>query len=630
MVNVDAFVGAMTKHWQGFDNTPSSALQAVWRQAAETFNGQIAAFDTPDHDHWKVLQPPTGTGKTLGLAVYCSMLPDGPEAVGVLVITRLIAQADDLVGTINKLAGRQIANPHHSKNRLTSEELISTQVLVITHKAGLMAFDRSYRGQHDSLEFLNEWKNGPRRLTVIDEALDVVDHHMVTADNAAAVEGSIPREIARKHPEAMGGLRQMRDVFDQLADVQDTQTGQEADRDGSRIVRDNDVDLPTELDLSELRRELRGVSWDRLLLKRDSGRDRRQQADRIDDILKSVQMMWERWRYYSRVGKLDTLNSAEVAVPPGIHGPVLLDATASQNLVWRLFDGKVKVVAPPAGARSYANVRLHITTKTSGLGKRKMIANGNARCGRLMANLAETLGPDRKVFVCCHRDVEPHLKGIDHPFEEFSVGHYGAVDGLNDWAEFDTAVVFGLPYRSAVWAINVYMALRGLQDDEWMENGNEIRQELIRGQIVVSVVQAINRVRCRRVIDGQGNCAPTDVFILLPKGVVGEALLKGLMEEMPGLKICDWDFDADGGEKRPLKRTKYADALRSFMKTRLPGETAATTIREELGIPQRTWKRMVGALKNETSDFYRECAEIGVTLKQTGRGRGSRTFLVKA
>ena len=61
-------------------------------------------------------------------------------------------------------------------------------------------------------------------------------------------------------------------------------------------------------------------------------------------------------------------------------------------------------------------------------------------------------------------------------------------------------------------------------------------------QMAVDVVQAINRARCRRVVDDHGRCEPVDVYIRLPRDAKGsrrekaEALLHLRCIELNG----DW------------------------------------------------------------------------------------------
>src|SRR5690349_19941180 len=107
-VEPSVYVAAMRRHWTTtLGNVCSPSLEDVWRQMAHTFNRQIATFGTPEGDRWKVLQPETGTGKSQGLAVYCSLLP-ASDHPGVLIVTRLISQADEIAALVNRLAGAEI------------------------------------------------------------------------------------------------------------------------------------------------------------------------------------------------------------------------------------------------------------------------------------------------------------------------------------------------------------------------------------------------------------------------------------------------------------------------------------------------------------------------------------------
>jgi len=103
---------------------------------------------------------------------------------------------------------------------------------------------------------------------------------------------------------------------------------------------------------------------------------------------------------------------------------------------------------------------------------------------------------------------------------EMHTGHWGAIDGSNEWKDCDSAVIFGLPYLPDHWAANCYMALQGCTSTEWLQNSAErafgrhsdIRQSLMHGHIITDVIQGINRVRCRKVVDVGGNCEETDIF----------------------------------------------------------------------------------------------------------------------
>jgi hypothetical protein len=69
------FSKRMKAHWVGdLGNACNDQLRALWVQMGHVFGQAIIASENPDDNLWRVLQPPTGTGKTQGLCVYCSMV----------------------------------------------------------------------------------------------------------------------------------------------------------------------------------------------------------------------------------------------------------------------------------------------------------------------------------------------------------------------------------------------------------------------------------------------------------------------------------------------------------------------------------------------------------------------------
>jgi hypothetical protein len=143
---------------------------------------------------------------------------------------------------------------------------------------------------------------------------------------------------------------------------------------------------------------------------------------------------------------------------------------------------------------------------------------------------------------------------------------------------------------------------------------------------VVSIVQAINRVRCRRVIDGLGNCPVTDVFLLLPKDRTGREVLEGIMKEMPGINVVDWTY---GEAKRKPRKANHEEALVRFAGVMSIGRKAASDIRNRLGISPQHWDRMAQRMRDRTSALAQRLSAQGVYYLTEGRGRGARSYLVK-
>lgn len=595
-------------------------------EIATIFNDQIEASLSGNETRIKVVQAETGTGKTQGLALYCSMLP---EDVGVLIITRMKRQADDLADLINNFAGKEIAVARHGDNKLTSEQTNDCQVLVITHKAFEMSLDLINQGREAALSSTMTWAEGERMFTVIDEALDVIRISQAELDELTRVIGCIPSSIRKDFPKQINALAQLQESLEEIADAQENEHRKGA------ILREHAREDLEDFDMTELRRAVKGVEWDRIIGCSRSLRERQKIATRIDKTLQSAQALAESWAYYAKEGVQHSLSTSSCIIPDEFSNVIILDATASSNLIYDLL-GSVDIPALPK-ARDYSNVTLH-TARVTGVGKTKMTTKAKKRTAALVSNLQENLSSDKSVFVCCHKDVEPHLKGYDLPFDQFETGHWGAIDGRNDWQEFDTAVIFGLPYMSPSWPLMTYAATRGLPSQSWIDNGDErrfkkhkdVNRALEVGQLVTSIIQTINRVRCRRVIDKDGNCDPTDIFILLPKGKKGDKILKGIVKEMPNIVVQKWSFNFGTKSKKRLRKSDHEEALITYARNMYEGEVSAKELREELGIPLRSWERLVKKLKDKSSELFRQLRSLGVTFNSTFMGRGSRSYLSKS
>ncbi len=159
-------------------NKSSPALRKLWQHMAGEFGSHILRHDDlVERTKWVVLDPPTGSGKTQGIMLYCSMMARIPteQHPGVLIVTRLIHDADTIAAEINKLSNKtDYAVSHHSEKAQPASRntLRDFPVLVITHSA----YNAALSGLHDEQAFnrtwpvFYEWQSDGRRLVVVDEA----------------------------------------------------------------------------------------------------------------------------------------------------------------------------------------------------------------------------------------------------------------------------------------------------------------------------------------------------------------------------------------------------------------------------------------------------------------------------
>lgn len=630
----------MNHHWTETLKMPSSeALKSLWVTIGKTFQRSIIDNINEQESPWRILQPPTGSGKTQGTIVYAVMQAKLNQQhqgqlkpVGLMVVTRRIDEAELLVTNINKMAGRPVAIALHSKSN-TYGDIHDHDVLVITHQGFVNALQRD----DEASKRLTDWKGGKRLLTIVDEALaNTIESNKVTYERLSQVLGCVPLKTRRDFLEQVKALEHLRDM---LIEYTSTEPEATAADDDDAEHRSNSARLlwressGVEVSLEPLRRAMRSIRYDHLSGVTDGVLHRRM-AESVDETLKDAQGILERWAYYAKRGNEHSFNSSEFLIPLDVPGPVVLDATASQNFLYDLFEDQVTIIPTPGGARRYANVTLHVA-RASGVGKHRMGDTFSTRYPRLLEALEVELGPERSVFMCLHKDNAAKAESFPTHFALRGIGHWGAIDGANTWKDYDTAVIFGLPYRDNIWATNIFFALQGVQSDDWLRDPRwkrhkDVRNVMQQRQLSASIIQAINRIRCRTVINEHGDSPQADIFIVLPKDQDGDAILESIVAEMPGLHVVSWAFELDGPKvKRPREGSSHASVI-AFMKNRLPGATALPLLQRELGITSGAMKKLRETLRDASHATTAALRELGVSYVVEGAGRGAKSFLVKS
>jgi hypothetical protein len=638
LVSPQDFSERMNDHWVNKLHLCSSQpLRTLWTVTGARFRDAITDTALDRQAPWRVLQPPTGSGKTQGACVYSAMQADlnrdtegRLKPVGVLIVTRLITQANDVAKTINDIAGRAVAVAHHSEGRATPEQIQAADVVVITHQAYVNAASHSLTSiREGTWEKLSTWRAGKRLLTIVDEALaNMIEENKVTASSLSQVLGYVTPEMRATFPSQVDVLQQLHDVLMQCAETSD------GDNSASFVWRE--ASKAAFVDLKPLRLALASLPYDVMVLGKGSADDRRRIAKRTDDVLREAEVLIGQYAYYARKGQEHSINTSALRIPLVAPGPVVLDATARESFLWDLMEDRAQIIPVPGNVRDYSNVTVHVARTSSGLGKHSMAKNIKTRCPRLLSELETILGPERSVFLCMHKDTEPvAIRCGGAKFSKFSTGHWGAVDGRNDWEDFDTAVIFGLPYRDHIWANNIFFALQGPKDDAWLKSPEwkahqNVRSVMEQRHLSASIIQAINRVRCRRVIDDEGRSPPADIYILLPKGPKGDAILTDILCEMPGLNVADWPFVLDGDKVYRPKQGSTHEAVLAYMKQRLPGETPLSGLGRALSIGRTAMQKLQEALRDAQHPLTQALAALGVIYEVRGKGRGANSYLRKA
>jgi len=652
------FVDKMEQRWTGFGNVVNPPLRLSWVQQCTTFNDKVRASEAPwEEEAWKVLCPPTGSGKTQGVIVYASMLNTPPIPAihpGMIIVTRRIADADGIAQQINELSRQYAHDPslpdmaisYHSGKRglVNMSELVQYPVLIITHKAYSLAFDQlaGDAGIQDMWDYYYTFKAGRRKLVVIDEAIELVEYSEVQLQNLKNVL-HFSESIKENFPSEWDTLHRLKNL---LIDIEKKEAKKEMilqDRPTSdwffKATSYNLKSAATSLtslnmlDLTGFSKAMGKVRMDKVLQKQDRTENMRL-VSKCRETVSAVNALLKTFIYYSRNKSGHTFNTARYIVPPNARGGVILDATATCNVMYELFQG-ASVIQPPTGTRNYQNVSLHVSCGHK-VGKYDMVSKARSISDDLVASLDEKFSKDpvkRKVLVVTHMDVEPSLLQCIPKNFTMSVAHWQALDGSNDWNDHDTVVIFGLPYKPQRWSAAVFMGYQGMQSTSWLQDSTlrkfnrhgDIRRAMELSKMTTDIIQAVNRVHCRRVIDMDGNCPVTDVFMMLSSASEVASLLDGIAKEMPGIHIKEWNYDHQKQGKRGRKpgRGNLDQSLISLLKSMKPGDrVSASEVKGQLLIKPDTWKDMMNRVKTAGSVICEALQKIGV-IYQVDKQRAS-------
>jgi hypothetical protein len=649
-VKPEVYINSMRDRWKQLGMAYNQPLQEAWHDMADTFNRHIRGDAS---EEWNVLQLPTGSGKTQGLAVYCAELTKLKQHPGILIITRFTKEADKLAATINKLAEQDIAQAHHSDNeqRAKSEELPYIPILIITHSrysnilstasvddlASSWSWDMYYR-----------WKDGSRKLTIIDETLNTTEHIKIEFDELHRA-CALPIDLEEKYPRQQEYLNELLRVFKGYAQGERAAkyiplTAWNNKVDGGAIVK-HDL-KPLIAELSTMLPNKKKVKGNKA--KKDA-KFKKTTQQRQAEMLEIFSDMISQDCIYARVMNSRALHKAVIPLPTQIKNAVILDATAGQNYVYGMLGKFVDIRSLPQGIRNYQHVTLNVMYGLP-VGKGSLPKQSS----EFFLGLTDTLSPSiagKRTLFCVHLDAEEKFQLVKEQHPKAKVAHWGEIDGKNDWEKFEAVVLCGLPFIGRVNAECAVMAFEAwhrktgekynpdvFHDDETMTFGYEeddgtAHNHYDRSHITVGVIQAINRVHCRRSIDDAGNCQQTEVHLFLHRqgGGLETHLLDGIRQAMPGIKVVESDVPVIAA---PEKLSNKEEHVIEFFKKKQPGEYLAKEIYEKIkskhketkGITKRTLQRCIQAMQQEPECLVsRRMQEMKISyiseMGQHGRSR---------
>jgi hypothetical protein len=538
----------------------------------------------------------------------------------VLFVTRFITEANNFVERVNRIAGRKIAAAYYRGSPTSLADAARFPVLAITHAAcERHQLTNTVLASGGTIwDHLTGWHHGRRAKIIIDETPNFITPVQISSNWLSHTLAAL-----KWLPGASKTLYlNMELLFTSITE----------DRDGgkNRQMSCAEFDVLDDIDVQNMREHLSSIEEYALTL--GSGIDKiplRAVCDRTLTALESVKI--NRWAWVSYRGKIPQINSATLH-PSLRHGSgVILDGTAALYAGYSLLSPPAKVITAPESVRNYANVTLYVA-RGHKAGKTYLGEHALKHWPLYREAIEAELQSDERVLVCAHKEFREKVDVA--PFPRISFAHYGKIDGRNDWKEYEAVALIGLPYLDQSTPANIAQALLGQQSSEWLQTSllrgacehEDVLKALHRGHMCASAVQAINRVRCRAAIDSMGNCKPTSVFIALPNGEDGDAVLSAIAQNMPGVQMKAWKVAT---AKRKQRTVPTSEALVGFFMTAPAGVYTKSQVRAVTRISPASLDRTIKRLDSATSAERRRFNDLRITYFPQ-HGKGAHSYFVKA
>jgi hypothetical protein len=626
-VDPDIAVKAMSELWCKFGNEVSSPLLSTWKRMCLAFNeaGQRSVG-------WTVLAMPTGIGKTQFAALYCALMHNPALSAynfstialhpGVLFVTAFVAEAIKFADCVNALAGSNIAAAYYKGSPTKLIDAAHFPVLAITHSACERHQAYGTRGTNENIvwEQLITWQQGYRAKIILDERPNFVTPVKIKTKELTQTLGAL-RWLRGANTSLYAGIEQL------LATITDPSSGNR-----NRRITCSEFACIQSVDTDLILEHLNSVDDDALTVDRSTDNTSlRKTCEKTIEALEQLQANGWGWVSFKR--RTAQLNSA--ILHPSLHNGsgVVLDATAGLNAGYGLLRPAAKVVAASPNTRRYDNVTLHLAWGHNA-GKEYLVERADRLWSEYRSAIESVLPADDQVLVCCPKEFEYKVSNDLANSSRMTFAHWGDIDGRNDWDKHEAVALIGLFYLPSAVHINVAQALLGPQTDHWLQDSDaraigtsdDLLVEMQRGDLAATAIQAISRVHLRKPIDAAGHCKATNVFLALPLGADGRAVLAAILDYMPGIQIKDWPLNA--GKRKP-RAAQCSSQLQAFFKGAPPGTYTKAQVREQSRIGATSLDRAIQRMNDPTQSECRCLIDLGVTY-QARYGRGAQSFFVKA
>lgn len=559
--------------WESHENTSSDRLLDLWELLFEYFNESYHRNTTNEEKRYMVVPAPTGSGKTQCFRFYAAELTrkefDEGERPGMLIVTTFIDEIDEAVAQINKMAGAEVAATYHSESRIKKEQeerqLNNYQIVVISHEY----YIRNHylkATNNDIFQQVANYQGKPRPIVVIDESIKLIKHIGIDKNTLSTFDTNIyslytagSSELELEYKLVNYVYKHFDDLFDKELDNKFFNPIGNKSKLLSNLSEELGVSVDKVRQLFKLPRFIEVLNTNQLyqinkIVEAAGKRRLLEEAADFHHLLND-----DLYRYSSR--GVVSYRTSTLELPN--HSAVILDATANVDRFYDDFPHTYRYLAPPV--KTYEQVNVNLLDTKSHLGRHNLKKHPELHKDNIFFHLYDSSMNTDNTVVFVHKDLRKAIKvGEQHTMDNFN-----NLVGVNTYKDYDNIIIYGIPYKPKyVYYDNLYQSAKS--DWEGFSDGITI-EDMQYPDIAAELIQAINRGKCRHIVDGKAPQA--NITLLLPNNKkLSDVIVESIKSEMTDVTIDRGTATLEFGEKarKPvgddIKFIRYIDTSLDKMK----------------------------------------------------------------
>ena len=612
-IDSDNFVKQFEKKFQKWGNTITNELKETWKQNCLVFNNVIA---NKDKARKYIVSAPTGSAKTENMITYCAMLPSEYK---VLISTNLTSEADRIAQDINNECNANKAISYHSKKNNDDKAISISQVLIVSHEF--------YRRHHcgDNL-WEKVVKN--RDLIIIDEVLDTMDEYTINQNEVEKTFNFFTNLHTKKYRGNNHFEKCLTLLAEDLNQLTNASYGKAALVSEDKLITVKNVEgKPVQIYSLHVHRyftfltilETEQFDYNEILTTIKDASKNDQLKKMIINTLQTLNNLHNKQAYMTSNKGIYALHRVVESLPQ--QSLVCFDATADVNSIYDLrsefHDDIVKINKIP-NVRDYSNVTLYAATTRTG---------AEAINDELISSALLNVSFGNKTLIITHKNNKPLVEAEvkkNYSSKNIDIVNWGAVTGLNTWQDFDTCVVLGLNNKPVSFVQNRVL-INSNKEEAFGINQSMHYDKLRTTDIASEVIQAINRIRIRKIIDKYGNCDKANIYLTLPY-YGSKELTYFIKTQMRNIQVSEWKIP----KKFTINQKSHRDNVISYLlkNTNRGDKILLTKPRDDLNIKKESYKSVVGKTIAEKSKFESKLKTFGFEVVEE-LVTGSKTLVKK-